>query len=88
MRTLKPYNVDLNYFNWDGICLLLKALALNDPNIVRTLLEIKTQDVNLKNISSSQNLGIIKILTKAGVDPSIFAMRDVVRQNCCTGTIF
>ena len=91
IRVLANYNIQANEANYEGITPLFKIVTLDDPVLLKTLLEIPTLDINDKNmfgltaiyysISNSKNDEIIQILTKGGADPCIlgaFTMRGLV----------
>ena len=91
IRNTKIFKPDINYFNKEGICPLFKAVALNEPCLLKALVEIPYLEIDLLNmfrltplfyaITSTQNLEIIQILMKAGADPVIgaaFTMRGIV----------
>ena len=91
IKTLNRYDADVNYFNSEGICPLFKAVSLDDPTLLKTLIENKSLKIDLLNmfrltslfyaVSNSRNLEIIEALMKANADPCIpaaFTMRDII----------
>ena len=87
----KYANTDINYVNFEGIGPLFKVVTLDEPRLLRALLQFRSLDINQTNmfrltslyyaVSNTKNLEIIELLMKAGADPSIcgaFTMRGVI----------
>lgn len=91
IECVNQFGADANYFNREGICPLFKAVALDQPILLKALLKNPTLNVNLPNMfyltplfyatANAKNLEIVELLLKAGADPTVkasFRMHGVV----------
>ena len=83
IECVNQYGADANYFNREGICPLFKAVALDEPILLKALIKNPSLDVNLPNMfyltpifyatANAKSTKIVKLLLKAGADPTIRA---------------
>ena len=83
IKSLAAHGAWTNYTNGEGITPLFKGVSLDEPQVLRALLEVESLDINQPNmfnltplfyaVSNSRNTEVFQILMKAGSDPTISA---------------